>query len=127
MREPSVRRLVESRMDSGVLDELRELGGSIGEAFLPGLVADFVSSTDPLLVELQEAIEHGDAPTIGRIAHSIKGSSAGLGGLRLALSCGRMESIATTGQRPCDWRDLLELHTEYDHMRRLLERDLLAA
>jgi HPt (histidine-containing phosphotransfer) domain-containing protein len=125
--EVSVRRPVETRMDSDVLSELRELGESVGEAFLPGLVADFVSSTDPLFDELEDAIEHGDATTIGRIAHSIKGSSSGLGGLRLTASCNQMESVALTGQRPCDWRDLLELHTDYDDMCRMLERDLLAA
>ena len=85
-------------IDPAVIDELRVLGGADEQDFLAELIDQFVRETEPLLVELREALE------VGRRRHAwaasrtaIKGSCSQLGGRRLALSCGRLEQ---QGRRP---------------------------
>jgi CheY-like chemotaxis protein len=69
-------------VDTEILDQLRVLGGTAEEDFLGELVDQFVKDTEPLLVQLRGAFEGDDAPTVGRIAHAIKGSCGQLGDSR---------------------------------------------
>ncbi|MDQ1603916.1 MAG: two-component system, sensor histidine kinase and response regulator, partial [Actinomycetota bacterium] len=87
----------EVMIDPEVLDELFVLGEGGELPFLADLVDQFVRETEPRLVDLREALEAGDADDVIRIAHIIQGSGCQLGGRRLALSCGRLESKAATG------------------------------
>ena len=93
-----------------------------GRISSPTWSAEFFSDTEPLLVELREACDARDAPAVGRIAHSIKGSSVQLGGRRLALSCGRLELKANDGSLADGQRDLMEVEIDYKELRRSLTR-----
>ena len=101
-------------IDPVVFGELRILDDATEEDLLVELVEQFAHETEPLLVELRAALEVGDALGVGRIAHSIKGSSVQLGGRRLALSCGRLErkaaadSLAEGQDRSARGRDRLQ-------------------
>ena len=108
---------VEHTIDPVVFDELRILGDAT-DRILAELVEQFVHDTEPLLVELRDALEVGDALAVGRIAHSIKGSSGQLGGRRLALSCGRLERKAAAGSLAEGQDDLLEVEIDYEELRR---------
>lgn len=84
-------------LDPVVFEELHVLTGSSGEARLTELVSQFAQETEAWLAQLRQAVDAGDAATVGRVAHSIKGSAGQLGGRRLASSCSRLEENATTG------------------------------
>ena len=71
-----------------------------------------------------QALEVGDALAVGRIAHSIKGSSVQLGGRRLALSCGRLERKAAAGSFADGQDDLLEVEIDYKELRSSLTEQL---
>jgi HPt (histidine-containing phosphotransfer) domain-containing protein len=121
---PAPRR--ERLLDPVVVDELRDLDEEVGGNFLADLVAQFVRSTDPLFAELSEALRIGDAPAVGRIAHRIQGSSGDLGGVRLAASCGRLETKAVTGELAGGRRDMVTLQLDYDDLCRRWEQQLAA-
>jgi DNA-binding NarL/FixJ family response regulator len=89
--------VAEVMIDPAVLAELFVLAEGGEHDFLANLVDQFVRETEPRLVELRTAMEAGDAPAVGRIAHLIQGSGSQLGGRRLALSCERLEGKSRTG------------------------------
>jgi PAS domain S-box-containing protein len=111
-------------IDPAVFGELRILDDATGGDLLVELVERFVHETEPLLVELREALEVGDALAVGRIAHSIKGSGVQLGGRRLALSCGRLERKAAAGSLAEGQDDLLEVEIDYKELRSSLTEQL---
>jgi two-component system, sensor histidine kinase and response regulator len=104
-------------IDPVVVDELRLLSEVAGEDFLDELMAQFVVDTEPLLAELREALDAGDAEGVGRIAHTIKGGSGQLGGRRLAASCDRLEENAARARLTEGRRDLLDIATDYAALR----------
>jgi CheY-like chemotaxis protein/HPt (histidine-containing phosphotransfer) domain-containing protein len=114
-------------IDPVVFGELRILDDAAEGGLLVELVEQFVRETQPLLVELREALEVGDVLTVGRIAHSIKGSSVQLGGRRLALSCGRLERKAAAGSLAEGQDDLLEVEIDYKEFRSSLAEQLAPA
>ena len=80
--------VLEVTIDPVIFDELRALGAASGEDLVAEVADHFVRDTEVLLVQLRDAFEVGDAFATGRIAHTIQGSSAQLGGRQLAASCG---------------------------------------
>jgi two-component system sensor histidine kinase/response regulator len=116
----------EITIDVHVLDELRILGGTDEQGFLAELVDQFVRDTEPRLVRLREALELGDALGVGRIAHSIRGSSSQLGGRRLAQACTALEKTANASSLSDGQIDLQQVETDYQDLRRTLEHLSLA-
>jgi len=106
-------------IDQALFDELR----SFGDDFVAHLIAQFGLHVDPLLVELEEAIDAGDRVAVAVIAHTIKGSGAQLGGCRLASSCSRLEAKATGGL-PVGKNDLQEVAADYEELRSLITHQL---
>ena len=114
----------EITIDPRVLDELRFLGDGAQEDLIGAIVEQFVHDTGPLIAQLSEAFEGGDATTVGRIAHSIKGSCGQLGGRRLAVSCGRLERRARTGGLADGLSDLRDVENDYENLRVGLSQEL---
>jgi HPt (histidine-containing phosphotransfer) domain-containing protein len=110
----------EVTIDPAVFDELHLLGESVEHDFVGELVAQFVGDTKVLLVDLHAALDAGDAVTVGRIAHSIKGSAQQLGGRRLARTCERLEAMASTGALSSGRADLIEVEIAFDDLRQML-------
>ena len=108
----------EEILEAAVIDEL----DSLGEDFLAHLVDQFRRETELLLVELRDAHEIGDRPAVGRIAHSIKGSSSQIGGRRLASSCEELEQKATLEFASKRDDDLDDVEKSYDELRLALTR-----
>ncbi len=107
-----------------IFDRLRVLGAAAGHDFLTELVDQFVADTGPLLTQLGEAVAIGEARTVGRIAHMIKGSSGQLGGRRLAASCNRLEHNAATGSLADSEGNLRDIETDYQMLRQAWAEEL---
>ena len=58
----------------------------------------FFDSTDAILGELPEAIDNGDLATQQRLVHSLKSSSANMGGTRLSALAKSLEQQCKDGQ-----------------------------
>ncbi|MEY2591391.1 MAG: two-component system, sensor histidine kinase and response regulator [Acidimicrobiaceae bacterium] len=106
----------EATIDAAVLGELRVLGAAANHDFVGELVDQFVLDTEPLLEELRQSFEAGDAPAVGRIAHTIKGSSGQLGGRRLAGSCAHLEAQASSGTLSEGPTNLREVEFDYQQL-----------
>ncbi len=108
----------EDTLESAVIEEF----ATFGEDFLAQLVDQFLRETDLLFAELRTAREIGDHAAVGRIAHSIKGSSSQIGGRGMALSCGELEEKATSEGVSIGEDDLHDVEKSYDELRRALTR-----
>jgi HPt (histidine-containing phosphotransfer) domain-containing protein len=67
----------------------RDLAAEIAEAFL--------ADTPPLFIRLSAAVSAGDAEGAGKLAHSLKGSSANMGGEKLSRLADRLQTAGKEG------------------------------
>ncbi len=87
----------EEPLDQSVLDGLRELTGEGEPDILIELVDIFLSDAAERMVLLRDAIARGDANTLERVAHSLKGSSANFGARRMSRLCLELEQVGKQG------------------------------
>jgi diguanylate cyclase (GGDEF)-like protein len=75
-------------LDHEIFNELKD---AIGDAF-PRMLRVFAEDIPRYLGNLRSAVEDGKLDTVQLVAHSLKGSAAIIGALRLAEICKRMET-----------------------------------
>jgi len=78
-------------LDPDVLDGLREALDDVSGQFIAGLLAVYESEAVALMGQLTAAADEGDTQRLRFAAHSLKGSSANVGGNRLADLCAELE------------------------------------
>lgn len=81
-------------VDWSRLDELLEMETAGMPGLTARLVRTFVQNSQRLISELQAAINAGDADGVRRAAHSIKSTSANVGGTPLAQVARTLEHAA---------------------------------
>jgi HPt (histidine-containing phosphotransfer) domain-containing protein len=57
----------------------------------------FFEDTSSGLAALRGAVEVGDARTVERVAHTLKGSSGNMGAARMAKICSGIQEVGTSG------------------------------
>jgi ligand-binding sensor domain-containing protein/signal transduction histidine kinase/CheY-like chemotaxis protein/HPt (histidine-containing phosphotransfer) domain-containing protein len=67
------------------------------EAFAQELVQLFIESGDAALRDITVALQRGDLATVGRVAHSFKGSSANIFAQSASTAAARLEQAARAG------------------------------
>ena len=109
--------------DPAPLDDLLEVMGDAGPELVRNLVVAFLEEAPRLLDAAAEAEAAGRVEEVQRAAHSLKSSSAGLGAMRLAAACRRLEAAAKEQNAPLG--PLVDAALEsYGEARPLLERRL---
>lgn len=78
-------------LDTDQIAMLIDTGGNAAHQLLSELFQLFTEETGPRITLLQKAAAEDDFKTVAVQAHSIAGSSANLGGLRLSLLCRSVE------------------------------------
>jgi signal transduction histidine kinase/DNA-binding response OmpR family regulator len=84
-------------LDPAVMDTLRLLNLPGAQNPLPQLIDEFVEAAQHRLEQLQSAMIERDVATIETAAHSLRGSAAGIGALRLADLSAAMEDGVRNG------------------------------
>jgi HPt (histidine-containing phosphotransfer) domain-containing protein len=77
-------------IDLPTYEQLKELMGS---DFIVELVDTYINETGTLMAEISQAYKDGQAVSMGRIAHSIKSSSASLGALVFSQQARELEMM----------------------------------
>lgn len=85
-------------LDEAAIAALREpeLGGE--PEFLAEVVEAFVGDTPPRIASLRTSLVDGDAETLARTAHSLKGSSGNFGAARMQTLCADVERLSRAGE-----------------------------
>lgn len=79
-------------LDSEAIENLRALGDEMDDdTFLKEVIDIYLSDTPNRLAEIDACLASGDAATLNRAAHSIKGSSANLGATKVIEVARRIE------------------------------------
>jgi CheY-like chemotaxis protein len=104
----------EPRLDPSRLQGLRELGKLGGSDVLVSVITRF--REQPLLAALKKALETSDRRALAFHAHTLKGTSAALGAVRLARLCGDLERIALSSGLDACTRGLAEITEEYEQV-----------
>ncbi len=113
-QSPEVAQLDESRIAM-----LRDLDD--GDGTLMALLADeFTSEAQRQLNALRNGVAEGDPQAVERAAHSIKGSSANLGAVRLSRLTGRIEEFARAGAIGSVDAEIDGVAVEFERVRRAL-------
>ncbi|MGI8648771.1 MAG: response regulator, partial [Rubrobacter sp.] len=111
----------ESPLDPTVINDLRELGGP---EMLAELQEIFFEDANGRLAGLREALEVGDARSVERIAHTLKGSSGNMGAARMALLCAELQEVNASGNLERAPRLVEELEAEFARVRAALEAEI---
>jgi HPt (histidine-containing phosphotransfer) domain-containing protein len=82
-------------LDRGVLQGLRELGDA---DLLSELVDLFLEDVPPQLEALREAVKSGDASSVERVTHALKGSCANMGAVGMVDICAELEDVGHSGK-----------------------------
>jgi HPt (histidine-containing phosphotransfer) domain-containing protein len=93
--------------DQGIIDQktYSELKDLMGADYVIEIVDTYIQETAALIQQLRQTLEAGDAGSFGRLAHSIKSSSASLGALTFSQQArelemlGKANDLAGVGQK----------------------------
>jgi HPt (histidine-containing phosphotransfer) domain-containing protein len=88
---------IEELFDVETLGELATLHASQGEEFMRGLLELFAADAHRTLVAMRVSAWMGDAASLAREAHRLKGSSGSFGARRLEAECRVLERCAREG------------------------------
>jgi signal transduction histidine kinase/HPt (histidine-containing phosphotransfer) domain-containing protein/ActR/RegA family two-component response regulator len=78
-------------LDPSYLDGLRQLGELSGKPILQEIVAHYLAETPRRLEKMRQALLRSDAAELNFVAHSLKGSSAQIGTVRIASLSAELE------------------------------------
>ena len=108
-------------LDRAAIDGLLGLGGS---ELLSELAESFSGDTSSALAALREAAKAGDARSVERIAHSLKGGSGSMGAERMSAICAELQDVGASGDLPSVPGLLERLEEEFGRARAALEAEL---
>ena len=80
-------------IDPRMLDEIRALEQNGVPGLLSKAINKYLEHSQKVISALETAVRNGDADAQYQAAHSLKGSSASMGALRLAELCGELETM----------------------------------
>lgn len=102
--------------DPEILQYFFDMDLVAGGQIVDELIDLFAQHTPPLLAKLECALTNGDWETAHQIAHRLKGSSASIGGVRLAALCSDIDA-ALAAHKPQDAETLGQyLGQEYEQL-----------
>lgn len=108
-----------AQLDPAPLEMIRSIGDG-SDALLRQVIALFQESGAPLVQQVRESLATGDLATLRTAAHTLKSSSANLGGTRLSELCFKLESAARGGTLQGDLPGAEDVEGEYDAVCRAL-------
>ena len=99
------------------IDELRALQAEGEPDFAQEMIALFLENAPQLMTAIRQSIDAQSPPELQRSAHTLKGSSASLGAVRLAELCFALEKLGREGTVEGALVQLTEVAQELDRVR----------
>ena len=108
-------------IDPSLLESLRKLGEIAGRPLVQETLDRFLTEAPKRLARIRDALGRGDAPALLFEAHSLKGSSAQIGAVRVAAVCGELEQRGRSADLTAAAGFLDDLERELARVKPLLE------
>src|SRR3712207_1080933 len=112
---------IKDPIDRATVESLRELGGQEMSSELTEIFFDDARSG---IDAMRDAVERGDAQTVERAAHTLKGSSGNMGAQRMAALCGELQDAGVSGDLTHALELLEGLEVEFGRVRPALEAEV---
>jgi two-component system sensor histidine kinase/response regulator len=113
----------EAPVDREVLARLRRLQGEEEPDIVADLAGMFLKDARSRLVAVEEALQKGDAPAVGRAAHALKGGSGSMGARRMSGLCAQLEHVGASGDLSQGSELLGRIREELGRVERALEAE----
>ena len=107
-----------------MLTGLRELQEENEPDILSELIELFLSDMPPKLVGLREAAEAGDAPSVERITHNLKGSCGNMGALEMEALCKELEEMGRSEDLAAALARISRLEGAFERVRAVFLKEL---
>lgn len=104
---------IDNVLNTSAIAALKSVSPDDGGEFFNELVDIFLADMPVRLTEIDTSLAQGDAPTLQRAAHSIKGASGNFGATALAEVAHKIELLARAGQLEAVKVELAPLATEF--------------
>ena len=111
-------------LDHEILNGIREMSESHGNQILAQVIEEFLEDLPQQVKAIESAIAQLDAEALRKSAHSLRSSSANLGGVALSQLCEGLESLGQAGEVTPAMKQLDQLYTERDQLKALLRQEL---
>jgi two-component system, sensor histidine kinase and response regulator len=111
-------------LDQSVVMNLRELQEEGEPDILAELGELFLEDVTPQLEALRGAIERGDASSVERVTHTLKGSSSNMGATRMATLCEELEDVGRSMDLSRAPVLIERLEAEFRRVREALEAEI---
>ena len=108
-------------LDESALAELRELQEEGEPDILEELIELYLEDAPSQIAALGEAVQAGEAQTVERIAHALKGSSGNMGATRMTAVCSELEDVGASSALYKAPELLQQLEEEFGRVRAALE------
>jgi HPt (histidine-containing phosphotransfer) domain-containing protein len=110
----------EAPLDQDVLVGLRDLQGGGETNIVAKLASMFLDDARSGIQALEEAVGECDALAVGRVAHTLKGSSGNMGARRMSALCAELEGAGASGDIEQSQELLQRLREEFGRVDRAL-------
>lgn len=107
-------------LDHEIVSTLMAMGDAEDPTFFRDVIEAFFADTTELMATLQRAITAEEIDTVGRMAHTLKGSSTNVGAVGMAALCHELQSVGSAANLVDAVQCLTKLKTEFDRVRREL-------
>ena len=114
----------EDPLDRSVLAGLRELQEEGASDLLEELIGLFLADVPPQLVALRKVVEADDAQSVERIAHTLKGSCANMGAVRMETLCAELQEMGRSEELRAAPGLIARLDEEFGRVRAVFEEEL---
>jgi two-component system, sensor histidine kinase and response regulator len=111
-------------VDRSVWTRLRELQEEGEPDILEELIELFLTDVPPQLGALREAVQSGDARSVERIAHALKGSSGNMGAVGMEALCAELEEMGRSEDLSAAPGTMTRLEEEFGRVRAVFEDEL---
>jgi len=109
-------------LDPEVIESLKELIDDDDPDFLTDLLEGFLENAQDNIQKIAEAVDAGEADMVGRLAHTIKGSSRNVGANVLADISFELEIIGKRGSTKDAGHLITDLATEFGRVKTEIEK-----
>jgi two-component system sensor histidine kinase/response regulator len=115
--------VTENYLDRSSLDNIRSLGPN-GPRMLSTVMGIYLNDSPILIDRLSETFDAHDVEGVGKAAHALKSSSAGLGATALAVLCKQVEDIARANSLECAGTLISHIRLEYEKVKEALKLEI---
>jgi HPt (histidine-containing phosphotransfer) domain-containing protein len=109
-----------SPIDPQAIEELRAMNPG-DDSFLRELIQIYLEDSPQRIAEIESSLEQGDALTLTRAAHSLKGSSSNFGAAQLRAISEKIERLGRDGNLGEVPAQLPQLKREFEGVKTALE------